>query len=115
MDDRKEALRDAIIHVTATKMAPLLSASYDSEEEAVKMFKGLVQAGRIKIGIMPFSSDGKEQYHSVTFIRNDSEGSRNEWVVFETGRIMELGADLSRVFTLTEEQYQKIYGEGIKS
>ncbi len=116
MEDLKDELREVIIQMTAEKMAPFLAQRVSaSQGELIETFKRLVQFGRVKIGIMPFQSEGQDQFHSVTFIKANPDDEEQTWMALETGNPVEIEHGLEKVFILTEEQYQKVYGDNPKS
>ena len=116
MGNIKDELREVIIQITAEKMAPFLAQRVSaSKGEMIETFKRLVHYGRVKIGIMPFEEEGEDQFHSVTFIKSSADEDAYDWMALETGNPVELQPGLERVFTLTEEQYQLIYGDNLKS
>ncbi len=116
MDYIKDKLREVIIQITAEKMAPLLAQRVSaSQGEMIETFKQLVRFGRVKIGVMPFESEGQDQFHSVTLIESSADEDDQVWMALETGKPVELRPGLERVFTLTEEQYQQVYGNNLKS
>lgn len=116
MNKIKAELREVIIHVTAEKMASILAARIPSSPgDLVETFKRLVRSGQVKIGVMPFQAEGVEQFHSVTFIRETTQHRESRWMALETGKPVDLKPEAGRVFTLTEEQYQQVYGNSIKS
>lgn len=108
----KEEIRDAIIEITAEKMAPILTSRIDaSKAEMIETFKQLIDLGRVKIGIMPFNSGGEEKFHSVTLAKLETKEQKTNWMALETGNSVELDPELERVFTMTEEQYRQIYAD----
>ena len=116
MGNIKDELREVIIQVTAEEMAPFLAQRISaSQGEMIETFKQLVKFGRVKIGIMPFESEGQDQFHSVTLIKSSSDEEDHVWMSLETGNPVGLHAGLERVFTLTEDQYQQVYGSSLKS
>lgn len=113
MDKIKEELREAIIELTAEKMAPILAPRVSaSKEEMIETFKQLIAFGRVKIGIMPFQSEESEQFHSVTLVKLGTEQESAKWMALETGNPVDLRPETERVFTMTEEEYQQVYGNG---
>lgn len=116
MGNIKDELREVIIQMTAEKMAPFLAQRISaSQGEMIETFKQLVRFGRVKIGIMPFESEGQDQFHSVTLIKSNADENDQVWMALETGNPVDLQPGLERVFTMTEEQYQQVYGDSLKS